>query len=62
MPSKYKSKLPKQNIDLQSDVRTFHKNRPIVRQCTNCGTESMTHDQYSKCACGGTYQTFGIKK
>lgn len=62
MPSKYKSKTkPIQNSTDQNNVRNYFKNKPIRPRCTNCGRESMVSDQYSKCYCGGTLQTYGVK-
>ena len=54
MPSKYKSKLPK------PPFKKYAK-RPDKAFCANCGYVCCLDFKnlvYSKCHCGGTYQTY----
>ncbi len=64
MPSKYKSKLPKpiEKQDASLPYKAHWKPKPIKPRCTNCGKESSLYQSnYSKCFCGGTFQTYGQK-
>ena len=54
MPSKYKSKLPK------PPLKKYAK-RPDKAFCANCGYVCCLDFKnlvYTKCRCGGTYQTY----
>lgn len=63
MPSKYKSKLAKpiEKQDASLSYKAHWKPKPIKPRCTNCGRIDLINSNYSKCYCGGTFQTYGQK-
>ena len=58
VPSKYKRKLAAP-VTKQGGWQP----NPIMPRCTNCGREGFeVVTTYSKCYCGGTLQTYGVKR
>ena len=59
MPSKYFKKIPKPQTR-----QGFFNEKSLRPRCTNCGREAYASQnliQFSKCYCGGTFQTYGVK-
>ncbi len=62
MSSKYKSKQPKPVTKQSSGFKEAALKEQKRAYCTNCGRQAPMLDlQYSKCYCGGTFQTYGVK-
>jgi hypothetical protein len=58
MPSKYKNKQAKPITKQMPALKELSLMVQSVKKavCTNCGRATICH-RYSKCSCGGTYQT-----
>ena len=60
MGSKYKNKHKQTQSPIERKQKAFSDK---YAYCSNCGRKSFEHStsiQYSKCNCGGTYQSFGF--